>query len=265
MGCCGRVELGSLAEIDDRPASLRHLDIDPHLLDVGDLEPARAPVPEAGIDQCAEIGLARGDDAVEGRADALEILQRHQQRTGHWPPAASTAARLDCASLAFSSASCWETASFLTSDCQRLLVTSARLSPDCAAARSALAWFSCWSRSGVSISASNLPGLHMGADILLPVLQIAVDPSIDRRLVEGLDIAGQGERLGLGAAFRHDDGDGGRRLRLGRPGQAGLIHHPRADAKRSDRDGGSAGDKSDPLQAAQRELLSSTRHGFSGG
>ena len=44
---------------------------------------------------------------------------------------------------------------------------------------------------GVSIEASTCACLHMRPDILLPALQVAADPRVDRRLVVGLDGAGQ--------------------------------------------------------------------------
>ena len=58
----------------------------------------------------------------------------------------------------------------------------------------------------------HLAGLHGGADILVPALQIAVDARIDRGLGIGLDIAGQYEFL-LGIAARElGERDGGDRL-----------------------------------------------------
>ena len=56
---------------------LRHLNEDPHLMHVGNAKELR-PVAgaAAGIDQRADIGIARGHDAVERSDDALEGFER---------------------------------------------------------------------------------------------------------------------------------------------------------------------------------------------
>ena len=63
----------------------------------------------------------------------------------------------DMKSFCFSSASCFDTAFWPTSDCQRLAVLSARVRPVRATASWAWAWARSWSRSGVSIWASTWP------------------------------------------------------------------------------------------------------------
>ena len=56
---------------------LRHLHINPHLMNVGDLKQLRAVAASAaGIDEGADIGFARGHDAVEWRDDLFEAFQR---------------------------------------------------------------------------------------------------------------------------------------------------------------------------------------------
>jgi len=60
---------------------LRHLHVDAHLVNVGDAEQLRsgaAAGAAAGIDERADVGLARGHHAVERRGDVLEACQRLQ-------------------------------------------------------------------------------------------------------------------------------------------------------------------------------------------
>ena len=56
---------------------LRHVDIDAQLGDVGHHE-HRGPRAAAGIDQRADVGVARGDHAVERHGDLLVARQRLQ-------------------------------------------------------------------------------------------------------------------------------------------------------------------------------------------
>ena len=58
---------------------LRHLNIDPHPVNVSDLEQL-LPTTATGVDEVADIGFARGHDAVEGRNDLLEAFERLQPR-----------------------------------------------------------------------------------------------------------------------------------------------------------------------------------------
>ena len=57
--------------------------------------------------------------------------------------------------------------------------------------RSARAWSSCWSTSGVSISASSWPCFHVRSDIRIPLFQISIRPRIDRRVDKSLDVSRQ--------------------------------------------------------------------------
>ena len=56
--------------------------------------------------------------------------------------------------------------------------------------------------------------LHVGAVVKMPVLQVAVDPGVDRRLVPRLHSAGERHPLHRGAGMRRDDGDRGDRQLL---------------------------------------------------
>ena len=56
---------------------LRDLHVDPHLVDVRDAEqfrPIAAAGSTPGIDESADVGFPRGDDAVKGRRDLLVIF-----------------------------------------------------------------------------------------------------------------------------------------------------------------------------------------------
>ena len=63
------------ADLDRRHVVLGNVDIDAQLGDVGDHEHRRARA-AAGIDQRADVGVARGDDAVERHGDLLVAGQR---------------------------------------------------------------------------------------------------------------------------------------------------------------------------------------------
>ena len=67
------MQVGGQPRLDAGRQLLRHLHVDPHLVNVGDAEQLRAAAAAgaaAGIDQRADVGLARGHDAVERRGDA---------------------------------------------------------------------------------------------------------------------------------------------------------------------------------------------------
>ena len=70
-------ERGLGTELDRRHVVLRHVDIDAQLGDVGDHEHRRSRA-AAGIDQRADIGVARGDDAVKRHRDLLVAGERFQ-------------------------------------------------------------------------------------------------------------------------------------------------------------------------------------------
>ena len=94
--------------------------------------------------------------------------------------------------------------------------------------------------------------LHVGAVIEIPVLQIAVDPRVDRRLVPGLDGAGQHQALGRGALPRRDDGDGRNCLLLRPLRDFGLMAAALQNPERRDDDRCGGGDDPDPAQVSRR-------------
>jgi hypothetical protein len=53
-----------------------------------------------------------------------------------------------------------------------------------------------------------LPRFHVRTVIEIPILQVAVDSGIDRRLVVGLNVAGQDQLEACDATVRHDDEHG---------------------------------------------------------
>jgi hypothetical protein len=109
----------------------------------------------AGIDQRADVGVARGDHAVERHGDLLVAGQRFQPLDIGLPEL--TAAFLLERSAVRSSISCAETKFEATSDLRRVSVASDSLALACWLARSARACSNCWSRSGASISAITWP------------------------------------------------------------------------------------------------------------
>ena len=96
-GIFGNRDLRLGADPDARHVVLRNVDVDAQLADVRDDEHRRAAA-AAGIDQRADVGVARRDEAVERRGDALVLLEHSQAleigfgRT-HQPPACSEARR----------------------------------------------------------------------------------------------------------------------------------------------------------------------------
>ena len=75
------MQLGSEPRLDAGRQLLRYLHVDPHLVDVGDPKQLRtiaATRSAAGIDQGADVRFARGDDAIEGCGDILEVAMREQ-------------------------------------------------------------------------------------------------------------------------------------------------------------------------------------------
>ena len=65
------------ADLDRGHVVLRHVDIDAQLGDVGHHEHRRARA-AAGIDQRADVGVARGDHAVERHGDLLVAGERFE-------------------------------------------------------------------------------------------------------------------------------------------------------------------------------------------
>ena len=141
---------------------LRHVDIDAQLAGIGDHEQLRA----AGgphIDQCADVGFARGDDAIERRDQVLEAFLGDQAVDVRLR-------RLDLGDIGVQGESALvdvllgdgigagERLPALCADLRELGIGLERRSGRRAPASS------CWSRSGVSISASTSP-----AFTLLPI------------------------------------------------------------------------------------------------
>ena len=125
-------------------------------------------VPELspGVDQRADVGIAQRDDAVKGREHALEGLEILQPRDvgaapTSWLPASRPIAGSGVGVLLGDRVGCQQSLPALvggTASCELA----------CAVARSAWAWRSCWSTSGVSISASSWPFFTRRADVGVP-------------------------------------------------------------------------------------------------
>ena len=64
----------AVAGLDALGVSLRHVDVDAQRVDLGQAEQRAAGAAVAGVDQVAHVDGAAGDDAGEGRDDALEFL-----------------------------------------------------------------------------------------------------------------------------------------------------------------------------------------------
>ena len=146
-----------------------------------------------GRDQRADVGGAAGDHAVEWRGDPLERLQRLQSlQLG--------LGGLDQGGLGV------EVAGLLV----RLLTRDCVLGQQAGPARGGgLGELAVGHRGGqigpglgqllvefgrVDVG-QHLARLHLGADVLVPGLEIAADPGVDLGVVEGLDVAGQHQRL----------------------------------------------------------------------
>ncbi|MFK4559963.1 hypothetical protein ABIF95_002493 [Bradyrhizobium ottawaense] len=192
------------AYLDRRHVVLGHVDIDAQLGDVGDHEHRRARA-ATGIDQRADIGVARGDDAVERRGDLLVAGQRFQ-------PLDIGLARIDGRVLVR------EIGGALVDLLRRDEVGGdQRLAPV----------QRCFRQPGAGLLAGevgsslkqllievrrldlgdHLTGLDAGADIGAPALQIARHAGEDRGAIIGLQparqIDGGIKRLGAGLGHRH--------------------------------------------------------------
>ena len=91
------MQVGSEPLADAGGQLLRHLHVDAHLVNVGDAKQLRAAAAAgsaAGIDQRADVGLARGHHAVERRGDVLEAGQGRRRSTSPWSAATSALAAL---------------------------------------------------------------------------------------------------------------------------------------------------------------------------
>ena len=179
----------------------------------------------SGIDQCADIGFARGDDTVERRGDVLEAFQRLQPVDfalidGDFG-IRRTEARLGAVViglLAFlllhGHDAFRRVAPALVGRLRELLFGLSDFHNSARRVELGLR-----SRElGVEIWRFDL-GQHVAffdvrAVIKIPLLQIAGDAGINRRLVPGLHGAGQHQALGGGAGARGDDRDSRDRLFL---------------------------------------------------
>jgi hypothetical protein len=99
-----------------------------------------------------------------------------------------------------------------------------------------------------------LPRPYRRADIRVPALEVAADPGMDRRVVEGADIARQHERARLGFGAQGDQLDGRNRLRVG-PGLEILVGVDAADDAECDDPGRHAqGCQTDRLEVPWRPI-----------
>ena len=217
-----QMQIGGQARLNAGGQLLRHLNINPHLVNVGDAEqlrPAAAAGTAAGIDQGADIGFARGHDAVERRDDPFEAFQRLQTIDlaliggdfGYGRVEARGGAvviGLFALLLLLGDDALGRVAPALEG---RLGELSLGLSDFDRRFRRIQLGFR-RGQLGIEIRSVDLGQkvalLHVGAVIEVPVLQIAADARINRRLVPGLDGAGQREALNRRALSRRNDGDG---------------------------------------------------------
>ena len=107
--------------------------------------------------------------------------------------------------------------------------------------------------------------LDVRAVVEIPLLQIAVDAGIDRRLVPGLHGAGQHEMLGGGAGARRDDSDCRDGLFLRPLPHLRLMAAPLQNAERGNGDRRQNRDHADPAQVARRRQRSAAVRGVHGG
>ena len=205
-GYCGRCSSADRPWLHAGGQLLRHLHIDAHLVHVGDakqLGSVAAAGAAAGIDERADIGLARGHDAVERRDDALEVFERREpvdfaliggdlRRGGVEPGDGAVVVGL----LAFL---------FLHGDDALRRVAPALRRSIAANCSFGLPDFDLrlgrielgLRRRELRVEIGRLDFgqqialFHMRAVVEVPVLQIAADARVDRRLVPGLDGAGQ--------------------------------------------------------------------------
>jgi hypothetical protein len=229
----GHADRGLGARRHARHIVLRHVDIDAQLARFGDHEQLRPPPAPTLIS--APMSVSRAVTMPSNGA----IRRLKPSSATSWSTFACAA--LTWATLAFQvkvrwSTSCLATASVLASDCQRSAVICASLALAWATLRAARACMSCWSRSGVSISASRSP-----AFTLLPMscFQLSGSPGRARRWARDIGLQAPGQvqaRIILYMARRHDRHDR-HGLRFGQIVQARVLRRARAQAVGDDGDG----------------------------
>ena len=223
-------EIGLGADSDIRHVILRHVDVDPQLAGLGNDEQRRSAA--VGIDQRAEIGVARGDKAVERRGDALVFFQDAKPVEIGLRRSAPVPSLL-AASAARWSRSCFDTAPDPMSCCPRCNVASASVELACALASSASRLHDLLIEIGRIDFGEEVAGFDRSADVGLPVLDVATDAGVDLRLGIGFEPAGQLEVRSC-HGIRRRDGDDWNRLVLGPFAELGVCHPTRCEAHDDD-------------------------------
>jgi hypothetical protein len=204
---------------------LRYLDEDPHLVHVGnaeELRPAATADTTASVDQRAHVGIARGHDAIERSDDALKCLERGQlidlALVDIGIGERRVVTRLGAASLRLLRFG------FLLGDDAFGRIAPARIGGprelplrvsdfDLRLRRYELGLGGI--KLGVEIGGvdvrEQLAFLDVCAEIEMPGLEVTVHARVNRRLIPGLDVAGQGDLLSGNALLRGNGRDDGHR------------------------------------------------------
>ena len=194
-GVFGHRQFGFEARMDDRRVVLRHRYVEAQLVGVGNVEQLRVAV-GIGLDQLADIGVAGGDGAGERRTNGLVAFQRRQPRIvrrgglgvglgggGVGGFFIGLLARYRMAGQQVLPTGC-------AGGCQaciRLLLDQPRMGLG-----------QLLIEVGAVDFGQDLPGLDLAADIDFPVLQVAADPCMDRRLAPGVEVRGQAQGVTRG-------------------------------------------------------------------
>ncbi len=186
---------------------LGNRDVQPELLNGRDVK--EFPRLRAGpsVDECSNVRIARGDDAVEGGIDILKRLQLHQ---------ASNIRSAGCGRCFHRAEITDRLVSFLLGHGTRTHQVEPAVRGDLGNVQVRL--------RGIQLRLSllqllvdfgsfdlreQLAFLNMRANIEIPALEITTGSRIDRCVAECLRIAGQDNFLRRGAFLRKDHGDGG--------------------------------------------------------
>jgi hypothetical protein len=200
----------------------------------------------ARVDQVADVGLARGHDAVERRGDALERLQCFE-------PVHVRLGRRDAGLLG------GEVAGLFIRVLLRDRILLEHLGPAFGGRRCKLFVRLRIVQIGLGLQqllveigrvdhTEQLSGFHMRADIRIPRMQIAWHPGINWRVNEGRQMARQDERLRGALEARRISGHGRDSLLVGPRGHFLLGMHAGEDASRHDPRGGEQHHDADQLQ-----------------